>query len=195
MSLSKAYKLNESATGRRSILKLRQASYTVEVLVCEKSQSVHLVRAATAARLEATAATYADHEIERQRAVAQQPGVVEMTSAGRADALDRALDAHSGPNSPAAVSRNHRQEMFHWEYARGLRAEQDPRESRMYAGAIRAGEIFGSSSVGHVTNSAELAEAMHIALSSRSRQKRNDRAANIANRLEQLRGPAGSHRV
>jgi len=195
MSLSKAYELNVSVTGRRSIRKLRKATYTVEFMVCEQVQPVHLVRAATAARLEATAAADADHAIERRRAVALQPGVVDLTSAGRADAMDRALDAHSGPNARAAVARNPQGEVFHREYARGLRAELDPREARLYAGAMQAGERFGSSSVGRVPNSAELAGAIHKALSSRSRQKRNEQAANIANRLGQLSGPAGAPRV
>ena len=106
MSLCKAYELKVSATGRRSIRKLRQAMYTVEFMVCAQVQPVHLARAATAARLEATAAADADHAIERQRAAALQPDVVELTAGGRADVMDRALDAHSGPNARAAVAQN-----------------------------------------------------------------------------------------
>jgi len=195
MSLAKAYELKVSPTGRRSIRKLRHATYTVEFIVCAQVQPVHLARAATAARLEAPAAAHADHAIGRQRAAALQPNVVDLTPGGRADVMDRALDAHSGPNARAAVARNPQGETFHREYARGLRAELDPREARLYAGAMQAGESFGCSSVGQVPNSAELVGATHKALSSRARQKRNEQAANVAIRLRQLSGPAGSLRV
>jgi len=191
MSLSKAYELKVSPTGRRSIGKLRPATYQVEFMVCEQVQPVHLACAATVARLEAPAAADADHAIERQPAAALQPHVVELTAGGRVEAMDRALDAHSGPNARAAVARDPQGETFHREYSRGLRADLDAREDRLFAGAMQAGERFGSSSVGQVPNSAELAGAIHKALSSRARQKRNEQAAIVANRLGQLSGPAG----
>jgi len=164
-------------------------------MVCAQVQRVHLARAATAARLEATAAADADHAIERQHAAALQPDMVDLTAGGRADAMDLALDAHSGPNARAAVAQNPQGEAFHHEYARGLLADLDPREARLCADAMQSGEIFGSSSVGQMPNSAELAGAINKALSSRARQKRNEQAANVANRLGQLSGPAGSPRV
>jgi len=182
-------------TSRRSIRNLHQATYTVEFMVCAQVQRVHLARAATAARLEATAAADADHAIERQHAAALQPDMVDLTAGGRADAMDLALDAHSGPNARAAVAQNPQGEAFHHEYARGLLADLDPREARLCADAMQSGEIFGSSSVGQMPNSAELAGAINKALSSRARQKRNEQAANVANRLGQLSGPAGSPRV
>ena len=184
-----------SPTSRRSIRKLHQATYTVEFMVCAQVQPVHLARAATSARLEATAAADADHAIERQRAAALQPDVVDLTAGGRADAIDPALDAHSGPNARAAVARYPQGETFHHEYARGFRADLDPREARLGADAMQSGESFGSSSVGRMPNSAELAGAIHKALSSRARQKRKEQAANVSNRLGQLSGPAGSPRV
>jgi len=105
MSLSKAYGLKVSFPDRRSIRKLLHATYTVELRVCAQFQPVHLARAASAERLEASTAADADHAIERQRAAVLQPDEADLTAGGRADAMDRALDAHSGPNARVAVAR------------------------------------------------------------------------------------------
>jgi len=53
----------------------------------------------------------------------------------------------------------------------GLRDERDSREARLYAGAMQSGDSFVSSSIGQVLHSAELAVAIHKAISSRARQK------------------------
>jgi len=87
--------------------------------------------------------------------------------------MDRALDAHSGPNARVAVARNPQGETFHLEHALRLRAELYPRVARFYAGEIQAGESFGTSSIGQVLNSAALAKASQKAITSRAPQKRN----------------------
>jgi len=195
MSLRKGYEWKLSAAGRRSICKKRHATYTVAYMVCGKVQPIHLERAAAAARLEASAAADADHAAGLRRSAALQPGIVDLPAAGRADAMDRALDANSGPAARAAIARNGQGVVFHTEYARGLRAELDPREARLYAGAVQAGANFGSSSIGAVPNSDVLCSAIHKTLNSRARQRRAEQAANVSKRLGGLRGPAGSPRV
>jgi len=109
--------------------------------------------------------------------------------------MDRALGAHSGPVARAAIARNGQGMVFHMEYARGLRAELDPREARLYAGAVQAGANFGSSNIGAVPNSDVLCSAIQKNSNSRARQRRAEQAANVSERLGGLRGPAGSPRV
>jgi len=164
-------------------------------MVCGKVQPIHLERASAAARIEASEAADANHAAGLRRSAAQQPGIVDFPAAGRADAMDRALDAHSRPAARAAIARNGQGVGFHTDYARGLCAELEPREARLYAGAVQAGANFGSSNIGAVPHSDVLCSAIHKTLNSRARQRRAEQAANESKRLGGWRGPAGSPRV
>jgi len=195
MSLRTGYEWKLSAAGRRSTCKKRNATYTVAFMVCAKVQPIHLERAAAADRLETSAAADADHAAGLRRSAALQPGIVDFPAVRRADVMDRALEAHSGPATRAAITRNGQGAVFHMEYARGLRAELHPREARLYAGAVQAGANFGSSNIGAVPNALVLCSAIHKTLNIRARQRRAQQVANVFKRLGGLRGPAGSPRV
>jgi len=163
-------------------------------MVSTKVQPIPLKRAAAAARLEASAAADADHTAELRRSATLQPGIVDLPAAGRVDAMDRALDARTRPAACAAIARNGQGVVSHTEYARGLCAELDPREARLFAGAGQAGANFGSSNIVAVRNSDMLCSAIHKTLNSRARRRRAEHAEDVSKRLGGLRGAAGSLR-
>ena len=195
MSLATAYELKVSPTGRRSIRKLRQATYTVEFMVCAPVHPVHIASAATSARLEATAAADADHAIERQSDAALQPDVVDLTAGGRADAMDRALDALRDPMLPPQSRASPRVKPFTESTLAVCTLSWTRVKPGLSLKRCKRARVLGSSSIGQVPASAALGGAIHNAISSRARQKPNEQAASVANRLGQLSGPAGSPRV
>ena len=175
VSLSKAFDLSFTPTGKLSVGRKKGVQWNVASMVCGKTTDAHLKQVAAAAFRSATAAAdEAQAQVDRRRN-ALRSDVSEQPDVPRGAIMDRAATALSDPNARAAIVRNPLGAAYHASLATGLAAGMPRDVALLFAGASQAGVDFGSPSSGVAPNSTVVRRAVPSVWRRRRRRRESHR--------------------
>jgi len=195
LSLSKAFDLSFTITGKLSVRRKKGVQWNVASMVCAKTTDAHLKQVAAAAFRSATAAAdEAQAQVARRRD-ALRSDVAEQPDVARGAIMARAAMALSGPNARAAMVRNPLGAAYPSSLATGLAAGTPRDVALLFAGASQAGVDFGSPSSGEAPNSTVVRRAVRKRLAETAAEKRIAQVARIDGRLGNMGEASTSNRV
>jgi len=195
LSLSKAFDLSFTPTGKLSVRRRKGVQWNVASMVCAKTADAHLKQVAAAAFRSATVAADKSQAQVARRRDALRSDVAEQPDVARGAIMARATTALSGPNARAAMVRNPLGAVYHSSLATGLAAGMPRDVALLFAGASQAGVGFGSPSSGEAPNSTVVRRAVGKRFAETAAEKRIAQVARIDGRLGNVGGASTSNRV
>jgi len=195
LSLSKAFDLSLTPTGKLSVRRKKGVQWNVASMVCAKTTDAHMKQVAAAAFRSATAAAgEAQAQVSRSRD-ALRSDFVEQPDVARGANMPRAVTALSGPNARAAMLRNPLGATYHSSLPIGLAVGMPRDVPLLFARASQAGVDSGSPASGEVSNSTVVRRAVRQRLAETAAEKRIAQVAKIDGRLGSAGGASASIRV
>jgi len=195
MSLTKAFTLGRTQTGRLSIIKKKETRFEPRFMVCSKTQPVHLEREAESARRAAALKADRGEAVALRKKAALRTDVTSLPPAARAASMTRVADALTGPHARAALVTNPRGAAYHKAYAGGIAGGMNENTALLFAGATQAGIEFGESAPGEIPNSDVVRRGLHKRLEKASATKHKGHVDRIGALMSTLSGPVGSVRL
>ena len=195
LSLSKAFDLSFTPTGKLSVRRNKGVKWNVASMVCAKTTDAHIKQVAAAAFRSATVdADEAQAQVPRLRDTLRSDNA-EQPDVARGAIMARATTALSGPNSRAEMVRYPLGAFYHSSLATGWAAGMPRDVALLFAGASQAGVDIESLSSGEAPNSTVLSRAARKRLAETAAEKRFARVPKIDGRLGNMGGVSTSNRA